>query len=156
MCPLLYLLSQCLYVKLKFKLTTAKSISSSPSVLGSRSLAALPETRSSETTTKEKNMIELFCLKQNTIAVSTEWSSCLCSGWSRHQILCVYFCLCSVAGKTSENFIRLKLKNSSLTLSMSPFVCRFATFEIVEMLVSVQLFYENDGMKVKIMIFLFD
>ena len=60
------------YLYLELRLTRAKLISSSPSLLGSRSLTASPETSSSETTTKEKNMFELFFLKQNTVAVSTE------------------------------------------------------------------------------------
>ena len=66
------LVTRVFYLELRIKLTTANSILSTPSVSGSRSLAALPETRSSETTPREKNMVELFFLKKNTIAVSTE------------------------------------------------------------------------------------
>lgn len=71
-------LLKCLCYKLKFILTKANIISSSPSSSPS-SLAPLPAI-SNDITINEINIVELF-FKQNTIAVNREWDSSLSSSW---------------------------------------------------------------------------
>lgn len=95
-------LLKCLCYKLKFILTKANIISSSPSSSPS-SLAPLPAI-SNDITINEINIVELF-FQQNTIAVNREWDSSLSSSWPRHEILCMHCCLYSATRKKNQKIL---------------------------------------------------
>lgn len=94
-------LLKCLCYKLKFILTKANIIFSSPSGSPS-SLAPLPAI-SNDITINEINIVELF-FQQNTFAVNREWDSSLSSSWPRHEILCMHCCLYSATRKKIRKF----------------------------------------------------